>query len=63
VTVEAGGRTNTFEDDDSGGFAVGTRFQHNVSKRALLQIDAFGTWYENIRDLGYGAKTELRYQF
>lgn len=63
LTFEAGGRTNTFEDDDSGGLALGTRFQHNVSKRALLQIDAFAAWYENIRDYGYAARTELRYQF
>jgi hypothetical protein len=63
LTFEAGGRTNTFEDDDSGGVALGTRFQHNVSKRALLQIDAHAAYYENIRDFGYAARTELRYQF
>ena len=61
---ELGGRTATREAEGppDGAVALGSRFQRAVGQRLVFQIDAFVGKRER-RDIGWGARFEIRLQF
>lgn len=62
LTFEAAGRLDTAGEDTSGA-AVSARFQQRLTKRVLWQVDGYVAGYEDARDIGAGARSEIRVQF
>lgn len=62
LTVELSGRADT-GGAETGGVAAAVQFQQKLTKRVLWQVDGFVAGYEDDRDIGAGARSEIRVQF
>jgi len=61
LILEVGARLPTDEAHNNAA-AAGARFQQAFGQHFVLQLDAFGGYYE-ARGFGYGGRTELRVEF
>ncbi len=68
LVVELGGRRSTksvkgqARTSGGGALALATRFQQAFGSHTVLQLDLFGSLQE-LKDEGYGARMEVRYEF
>jgi len=61
IVLELGGRQDTDGADDAA-VALGARYQQALGNRFLLRFDLFPA-HHRTRGLGYGARSEIRFEF
>jgi hypothetical protein len=61
LILELGTRIST-DSTDTSAVAAGARFQQAFGQHFVLQLDAFGGYYESM-GFGYGGRTEFRVEF